>query len=113
MKLRFAFFFIVLIAANTIATAQKGLSFTIYGMPQRTFMYSKPEENFESKRIQRKPSYNFAFGFLFNSSLTKKINISYGLQYAPNEQKYQDTSYRNAVINNGVRLKYFFLLGRN
>ncbi len=57
MKLNFVFSFIFLITTNLIVVAQKGLSFTIYGMPQRTFMYNKPEgDNSVEVAIEPYPS---------------------------------------------------------
>lgn len=102
--------------------AQKGMYVRIYGMPQRTFMYDDPNANDEAEKelslyrpdvnfgIWKKPSYNFAVGFLLEYYLNKKLSIVYGLQYSPHHQKFMTYHYAYGIeIKGNTRLKYLKL----
>ncbi len=98
--------------------AQRGMSVTIFGMPQRTFMYRKPGGDNaaeiaktyapdESREIIKTPSYNFAFGFLIKHSFAKRFGIVYGVSYAAHEQNYRTfVVIDNREVNFGIKLKY-------
>ncbi len=99
--------------------AQKGMSITLFGMPQRTFMYSKPEGKYfvNYGEILKKPSYNFAFGFLMKYYINKIFVIGYGLQAGPHIQKYSTYRKPNISVQDfSISLRYIkipFLLQCN
>ena len=103
---------------SDIMLAQKSIYLSIYGMPQRTFMYDNSKGDNakaiansgffpdEDRTIYRKPSYSIAYGFLLKYSLNKKMLFGFGLHYAPHQQKYR-VAWGN--YNGDIVLKYLKL----
>jgi hypothetical protein len=118
---RFLLFIIVTIlffGFVSSTNAQKGTSYILFGMPQRTFMYGKSDrENAaiiaqthlpeEPREIKKTPSYNFAMGFFIVKSYTKKIALRFGCSLAAHEQYYETyMKIENTHVKSSIRLKY-------
>lgn len=97
--------------------AQKNITVSLFGMPERTYMHgSSPYDNVlangqayfpEESKIQRKPSYSYTLGFLCKKDLSPGVTIGWGFQYAPAEQKYKTILPGiNKNIESSIRLKY-------
>src|ERR1700749_4898167 len=88
------FSFLVIVLVLTIlgsvdAFAQKETSYLLFGMPQQTFMYGKSDSKNaaeiakiflpdEPRKINKLPSYNFAFGFFAIKSYSKRVAVRFG-----------------------------------
>lgn len=102
----------------TLALAQKEVSYLLFGMPQRTFMYGKPDTKNsaiiamtyhpdDTRDITKKKSYNFAAGFFIIKPFSKRIALRMGFILASHEQKYSVYRiYQQAYVEDAIRLKY-------
>jgi hypothetical protein len=112
-----AFVMLFLLLFNESAFAQNDFFLTVFGMPQRTFIYNKLEKNHTDlssisgdngvKDIVKYPSYTPCFGMSLKYSISKKIFLGYGMQYSLVQQGFG--IYRISIgsyVNGKTRLTY-------
>jgi hypothetical protein len=97
------YLFLGLFFLNTLLAicvyAQPETYVTVYGMPQRTFVYNSMEKNHTDlsqyvtgytfiSEMRKYPTYSVAAGILFKHKINKRFFFCYGFQYSPVHQKW-------------------------
>lgn len=112
---------LLLVFLSYPAMAQKNFSISVFGLPQRTYIYNKLEYNDKlladysnipgtTRKFDKYPSYTIALGLMIQHQYTKHFAFNYGFIWSPIAQSYRlNTEIYGNYFSGRIRLSYLKL----